>query len=389
MERIVILRSAVLGDFIISSPAMNLIREKHPEAKIYLFTIQSAHKKDRNAVKVYENKKSLPWLEFLDEKIVDEIIPMDSMDLSYILKTLRPKVKSINPTKCYILTDPLVTWKSNFSKYILLKVLGSKCPIYGWHDYVKNNSEKRIANENIRCINHTLSCLESVLEDKSITDSEVVVKFPIVISPEGQTEAETIWDNYRLKDKRVYVISPGGIKPHKVWPVEKYIAVIKKLLEKDDIAIILTGTNKDIDIGNKIEESCKTDGLINLIGSTNLMTLAALIQKANMLIGNDGGTMHIGDAVGSTVIAIMPGLELPHTVEPWHNMKNSLRSEVACAPCYDFDECPEKSFCCMKNISVESVLSAIDTAEKNKRSYNSIAVYVEREKKVPVLKIKG
>ena len=82
MEKIIILRSAVLGDFIISSPALNFIREKNPEAKIYLFTIQSAHEKDRNAVKVYENKKSLPWLELLDKDIMDEIIPMDSLDLN-------------------------------------------------------------------------------------------------------------------------------------------------------------------------------------------------------------------------------------------------------------------------------------------------------------------
>lgn len=387
MEKIIILRSAVLGDFIISSPALNFIREKNPEAKIYLFTIQSAHEKDRNAVKVYENKKSLPWLELLDKNIMDEIIPMDSLDLNYVVRVLRPKVKEINPTKCYILTDPLVKWKGNFAKYLLLKILGAHCPIYGWRDFVKSIKEKSEADESFRCVNHTLSCLESVLEDKSITDDEVIVRFPILVPDEGRKKADQIWNQLHLDEKRVYVISPGGIKSHKIWPCENYLKVIKYLISDSRNYILLTGTKKDEKIGQDIEKKCRTNQLSNLIGKTDLMELAGILQKAYMLIGNDGGTMHIGDAVGCTVVAIMPGLELPRTVEPWHNMKNSLRTNVACSPCYDFDNCPNKSFECINSIKVESVISIIESAVNNKRGHNSVRVSINRKGRVPVLRI--
>lgn len=387
MDKIIILRSAVLGDFIISLPAMNLIREKHPNAKIYLFTIQSAHKKDRNAIKVYETKKALPWIDFLDTDVIDEIVLMESMEISYLLKVLRPKIKSIQPTKCYILTDPLVKARGNIAKFILLKALGVHCPVYGWRDYIKNDIDKKMATGDKRCINHTLSCLESVFEDKSIKDSKIVVEFPIIISDEGRKEADEIWVRYNFQHKKVYIISPGGIKPHKVWPVENYIKVINELLNDNDIEVILTGTNKDLKIGERIEDACDSRRVHNFIGKTNLMLLAGLLQKAYMLIGNDGGTMHIGDALGCSVVAIMPGLELPMTVEPWHNMKNALRTNVPCAPCYNFDDCPNKTYSCMTNIEITKVLEMIATADKKRMSHNSVNVSINRDGRIPILKI--
>lgn len=387
IDRIIILRSAVLGDFIISSPAINFIREKHSDAKIYLFTIQSVHEKDRKAVKVYETKKTLPWLDFLEKKVVDEIIPMESVDLSYIFRVLRPKVKRIRPTKCYILTDPLVNWKGNIAKLLFIKFLGADCPVYGWKDYIKNKNEKFAAREEKRCVNHTLSCLESVFEDKTIIDKEIVVKFPIVVSEQGKNEAENIWNKYDFYNKRVYIISAGGIKPHKVWPVEKYIEVCRFILSDKNAEIILTGTNKDLGIGQRIEAVCKSAKVHNMIGKTSLMVLAGLLQKAYMLIGNDGGTMHIGDAVGCTVVAVMPGLELPRTVEPWHNMNNSLRIGVKCTPCYDFDDCPNKTYICMRDIEVERVIDAITKAKKKQMPYNAVRVSINREGKLPLLRI--
>lgn len=379
-ERIIILRSAVLGDFIISSPALNFIREKYPSAKIFLLTIQSAHKKDRQAVKVYETKKNQPWLDFLDKKIVDEIIPLQEISLSYILCTLRNKIQNIKPTKCYILTDPLVKFKGNFLKFLLIKFLCIKCPVYGWKDFVWNKTEKKKASEKERCINHTLSCFESVLEDHSISDEDIVVKFPIVIPEEGKKQAEKIWKNFNLESKNVYVISPGGLKQHKIWPFEKYIQIIQFLLKNKDVDIIITGTSKDINIAKKIINVVKDDRVHNLVAQTDLPCLAAILSKSEMLIGNDGGTMHIGDAVGCSVVAIMPGIELPKTVEPWHNIKNALRKHCACSPCYDFDECPMGTYECMKQIEVDEVISAIKNAKLKKFVFNNVRIHVDRSK---------
>lgn len=387
VDRIVILRSAVLGDFIISSPAINYIREKHPYAKICLLTIQSAHKKDRNAVKVYETNKTQPWLDFLDTNVVDEIIPMQSISFSYLYREIRPLINRINPTKCYVLTDPLVKYKGNIAKMLLMKFLGARCPVYGWKDFVFFEKERCDVDANCRCINHTLSCFESVLEDPSINDTEIVVKFPIKVSPEGKEKAKKTWDELSLGSKKVIVVSPGGIKSHKIWPINNYIEVIKYLLKEEHTEILLTGTKKDENVAQTIVDSIDCDRIHNLVAKTSLQHLAGILSKADLLIGNDGGTMHIGDAVGATVVAIMPGLELHNSVEPWHNMKNSLRFNVECAPCYNFDYCTNTTYQCMNGITVESVIGAIEKSSLNKRDYNRVKIYVERNGKRINLKI--
>ncbi len=387
-ERILILRSGVLGDFIISTPAMALIRERYPNAKIYLLTIPSAHKKDRNVIKVYETKKSSPWLDLIDTSVIDRVIEMKEVGFSYLVKHIRPIVKRINPSKCYVLTDPLVGIKGNIAKVFLLKMLGARCKVYGWKDFVRTNKEKRKADESKRCINHTLSCIESVLEDESFNSSKYTVRFPIVIPKEGTNEANSIWDEYDLADKRVIVLSPGGVKPHKIWSVDGYVKVIKCLIREDELlSVILTGTNKDIELGKRICDEVKSTRVINLIGQTDLPCLAGILYKADLLFGNDGGTMHLGDAVGCTVVAIMPGIELPNTVEPWHNINNSLRKKVSCSPCYDFDHCPNRTYECMKKIKAEDVLSSIKKAETNRKTYNSVQITVDRKRKIPKLHV--
>jgi ADP-heptose:LPS heptosyltransferase len=101
--------------------------------------------------------------------------------------------------------------------------------------------------------------------------------------------------------------------------------------------------------------SCIGRSVINLAGKTNLHESAALLKKSNLLVGNDGGAMHLGDAVGCKVLSLVPGIEYPQSVEPWFNRKNAIRLSVPCAPCYSFTCCPLGHNKCMKDIKVDIV----------------------------------
>lgn len=387
MDSILILRSSVLGDFIISTPAIYLIRRLNPNAQISLLSIQSAHKKNKKIAKIYEGKTEQPWLGLLRDGIVDKFILMESVNLCYLFRKLRPEIKRIKPDKCYILTDPLVSFKGNLTKLMMLRFIGVKCKIFGWKDYIISNKEKKKKYKN-RCINHTLSCFESVFEDNSITIDDYTVEFPIETSEAGMNFAERYWTENRLAGKKVIVISPGGLKNHKIWPVENYIRVINHLLNNDEVDIILTGTKKDLEIGELITNRINTDRIHNLINKTDLFSLAAILKKAYLLIGNDGGTMHLGDAVGCTVVAIMPGLELPGSVEPWHNINNAVRASTDCCPCYSFSSCPYATNKCMKLVSVESVIDRCDNAFSDRKAYNKINISIIRNGKIPQIIVK-
>ena len=72
--------------------------------------------------------------------------------------------------------------------------------------------------------------------------------------------------------------------------------------------------------------------------------------------------MHLADAVGATVVSIVPGLEFPDSIEPWHNIDRAIRHPVPCAPCYSFTCCPEGHNRCMKELSIAAVLRQVRRA---------------------------
>jgi heptosyltransferase-2 len=99
----------------------------------------------------------------------------------------------------------------------------------------------------------------------------------------------------------------------------------------------------------------------NLAGVTSIAQSAALLRRCILLVGNDGGAMHLGDAMGCKVVSIVPGIEYPDSIEPWHNKALAVRHPVDCSPCYNFVTCPQGHNRCMTELPVERVLERCDS----------------------------
>jgi ADP-heptose:LPS heptosyltransferase len=109
---------------------------------------------------------------------------------------------------------------------------------------------------------------------------------------------------------------------------------------------------------------------VNLAGKTNLTQLAALLQRADLLITGDSGPMHIATAVGTPLIAIHgptnPALSGPVSLDA-----TVLRSDIWCSPCYNATgpaDCRFYTTQCMKNITPTQVHKIVD--EKLRRSFS-------------------
>lgn len=89
--------------------------------------------------------------------------------------------------------------------------------------------------------------------------------------------------------------------------------------------------------------------------SATVAQLAALLAKCVLLVGNDGGAMHLGSAVGCPTVSIVPCLEYPGSVEPWADRHRAVRHAVDCAPCYSFASCPKGHNLCMKDLPMAAV----------------------------------
>jgi heptosyltransferase-2 len=94
---------------------------------------------------------------------------------------------------------------------------------------------------------------------------------------------------------------------------------------------------------------------LNLVGRTDLPTLAGVLAKCHSLVTNDSGAMHFAAALGLPVIAMF-GPTREKETHPVGGNHAVLTHDVWCRPCM-LKECP-LTHRCMTGISVRDVLAA-------------------------------
>lgn len=353
---ILIFRSAALGDFIISSPAIAEVKKMYPDRKIVLLTIQSASKEQRKKVASYAGSGNrAPWIELARPHLLDNVFILDELSIAALIR-LRRELAEFSFEAAVLMLDPAAPWLGRLKKLFLMISLVGLTPIYGWRGSGAFSKDK-IALKKIGALTHhvygPLQFLRELKPNAKL--SEVDIKFDLRPGTEATNWAETWIASNLATYPRLVAIAPGAIHSHKQWPIEKFLELISKLLAHySDIGIVIIGTPNDVKLGAQIEQLA-TDRIKSIAGKSTILQSAALLQHCDLLIGNDGGAMHLGDAMGAKVISIVPGLEFPDSIEPWNNKKLAIRHHVECAPCYNFTNCPEGHNKCMQELPVEAV----------------------------------
>jgi len=98
----------------------------------------------------------------------------------------------------------------------------------------------------------------------------------------------------------------GASESNKRWPAYRFAELAQMLREKHRAKILLAGVREEAALGEEFEQ--RAPGLaIPLYGKTTIPQLAALLERANVLITNDTGTMHIAAAVKCPVTLVSVG----------------------------------------------------------------------------------
>lgn len=160
------------------------------------------------------------------------------------------------------------------------------------------------------------------------------------------------------------VIAPGGAANVKEemesrrWPGENFAALAAMLL-RDGRRVALLGGEGDVRIAAAIKAACP--GIVDWSGKTTLAEAAALLKKSQLLVCNDAGLMHLGEAVGARVISLF-GPTDPREKKPLSagNVAVWKGEGLECAPCYHdgvFPRCEHLT--CLKAITPEEIFNLI------------------------------
>jgi heptosyltransferase-2 len=144
------------------------------------------------------------------------------------------------------------------------------------------------------------------------------------------------------------VLCPGAeYGPAKRWPY------FKELAQKLGAQVVLLGSANDAEAGSGVPGR-------NLVGKTSLDEAIRLIAGAAAVVSNDSGLMHVAAALGRPQVALF-GSSSPEHTPPASPRARVLWLKLECSPCFE-RECPLGHFRCMKEITVEQVLAAMDNA---------------------------
>jgi heptosyltransferase II len=175
----------------------------------------------------------------------------------------------------------------------------------------------------------------------------------IFLRDEDRERADRMLGDLGLSDGRPLIgMSPGAAYgAAKCWSPARFGELGKRLAGKWKASILLFGREGERLIANEILKSLKERG-VDLTGKTGLLPLAALLERCQLLLTNDTGTMHMAAAVGTPTVALFGSTD-PSTTGPCGEGHVVVRKEVSCSPCLR-RICPTDHRC-MELITVEEV----------------------------------
>ena len=157
-------------------------------------------------------------------------------------------------------------------------------------------------------------------------------------------------------DKVLAIAGGAAYGAAKRWPSENYNKVAEHWIGQGGVVVTL-GTKAERNIADEIVSGLQTEKVYNLAGETDLIELMMLLQRADMCVANDSGTMHLSAALGGKGVAIYGSTD-PTATAPISADWKILFEQEECAPCFK-RECPLDTYACLKKITPEKVIKLL------------------------------
>jgi ADP-heptose:LPS heptosyltransferase len=158
---------------------------------------------------------------------------------------------------------------------------------------------------------------------------------------------------------RLIAVGPGSNWPAKVWPEDRYVELVRVLVNEVEVYPVVFGGPELSALGDRLITAwgCGVNGA----GQLSVRQAAAALSHCQLFVGNDTGTMHLAAAAGTPCVGIFAAVGWPGKSYPYGQAHRVLRRAVPCEGCF-LHECIEQDMKCLKLISVNEALAACRTA---------------------------
>ena len=323
--RIIIIRFSALGDVILATSIVELLREEFPQAEIDFITkpaFSDVISSNQNVSKVflYNNKN-----QFENTQTYDLLVDLQSNLKSFLLRRKIQAKQKVVYNKTYLNRLLLVWFKINRFKDV------QPIPL-------------RYAN--------------------SLKIAGILPRY---------AQPQIGFQLPKFKPAQKYICIAIGAKWFtKRWPLSYFKELIRLIhLEFKSYQIYLIGSDSEKDEAKELihftRQKLKKKNIKNLCGDLSILESAAIIRKAKLLISNDSALVHVATAFNVSLIALFLSTVPEFGFTPPLKNATTLSLPMSCKPCNHkgLAQCPKGHFKCANELSAPIVFSVVREKLKN------------------------
>jgi heptosyltransferase-2 len=159
----------------------------------------------------------------------------------------------------------------------------------------------------------------------------------------------------RRRDRLLVAMEPGAAYgPAKCWPAERFGDLAALFLARG-LDVVTVGTPATRPLEDLVARRAG-EGLRRAAGRTpDLAVLAGLLARADLVVANDTGPMHVAAAVGTPVLALFGATDPAVSGPAGPGRVRVLHEPEPCSPCFR-RRCPLPGHPCLERLGVERVL---------------------------------
>lgn len=345
--RILILALSGIGDALMFTPAISLLRKVLPDSVIDALVMF------KGAEEIYKRNEYLNnvhYFDFLNKSRLSS--------LKFILRLRGKYDASINVYPSNRKEYNIINFLLRAKKRAAVRYLRMDSKELGYLNNIRITEDDSLHN-----IQTNIKICEKLLNIKF--DEEPDLYFPLTAADEKFAEDFLRELNISANDLLIG-FHPGcaTLKNHirRRWEPEKFAELGKRLIKNFNSKILIFGGPDEEELKKNICRMIDSPYAFT-VSKGSLTENAAVMKSCKVFVSNDSSLMHVAAALKLKVVSIIGPTNINY-IHPWHTEYKTVSLQLECSPCFIYSPRPlicfrdDIKFKCIKELDAEMVYNA-------------------------------
>lgn len=182
----------------------------------------------------------------------------------------------------------------------------------------------------------------------------------LALRPEDEQGAALAWKNFGWEPTTpVLLLNTGSANgAARNWPTENFVELARRTIARSNWNVLALCGPAELPTAKQIEDQAAHPRIRSMAEQDlSLGVMKGCIARGHVMVTTDSGPRHIAAALDVPTVTLSGPID-PRWSHNYHKRDIVLRRDVPCSPCGK-KICPLEHHCCMKEITVDQVLTAI------------------------------